>query len=156
MTVYTVHLQGEDAETASFVPEGFAWRAFVVPPLWLLWHRLWLAFVLWCVACAIIIAPPLHLPFLAKELLFLLIALLCGLEGQQWRRQKLLRQGKRIADIVSGDTRDDAEFHFFHHWAERRPSMPNEPRYPAQGVLAPLVPTDQTPFGLFPEPEKPL
>jgi hypothetical protein len=156
MTVYTVHLQGEDAETASFVPEGFAWRAFVLPPLWLLWHRLWLAFVLWCGACAILIAAPLQLPSLLKELLFLLIALLCGLEGQQWRRQKLLRQGKRIADIVSGDTRDDAEIHFFHRWAERTPSMLNQPLYSARAVPMAASQAAETPFGLFPEPENPL
>jgi hypothetical protein len=154
MTVYTVHLQGEDAETASFVPESFAWRAFVFPPLWLLWHRLWLAFALWCVVCAILVAAPLHLPFLAKELSFLLIAFLCGLEGQQWRRQKLLRQGKRIAAIVSGDTRDDAEIHFFHRWAEHVPSTAAEPAH--RVASQPIFSATETPFGLFPEPEKPL
>jgi len=156
MTVYTVHLQGEDAETASFVPEGFAWRAFVLPPLWLLWHRLWLAFVFWCVAAVILLAAPLHLSFLAKELLFLLMALLCGLEGQEWRRQKLVRQGKRMADIVSGDTHGDAEIHFFYRWAERGSSGLNEPPHPAHAGFLSAVPATETPFGLFPEPETPL
>jgi hypothetical protein len=151
MTVYTVHLQGEDAQEASFVPEGFSWGAFVFTPFWLLWHRLWLAALLWCAAMAIIFAAPLGLSLFAKELAVFLIALLCGLEGNQWRRQKLLGVGKPLADIVSADTRDDAEIHFFHRLQERTASLPTVP--PPLPLRAAQVPAAETAFGLFPEPE---
>ena len=31
---------------ATFVRDGFSLLAFLVPPLWLLWHRLWIEAVL--------------------------------------------------------------------------------------------------------------
>jgi hypothetical protein len=85
-------------------------------------------------------------------LFLVLIALLCGLEGQQWRRQKLTREGKHLADIVSGDSSDDAEIHFFHRWTEG-----NVPAPVAALATTPVPihnPSTQTAFGLFPEPEK--
>jgi hypothetical protein len=156
MTVYTVHLQGDDAQAASFVPEGFAWRAFLVPPLWLLWHRLWLAFGLWCLAAAILTAAPLHISSLTKEMFFLLIAFLCGLEGQQWRRQKLIREGKPLTDVVSGDTADDAEIHFYHRWADQEPPAVAVMTAPTQTPVDLHDVAAEPAFGLFPEPEKRL
>jgi hypothetical protein len=150
MTTYTVHLQGEDVQAASFVPEGFAWKAFLVPPLWLLWYRLWLAFCLWCFAFTLLLLVP-STP-LVKELFLILIALLCGLEGQQWRRQKLMRQGKDLTDIVSGDSLEDAEIQFFHRHAERVPSAPVVT--PVSQPAAAISDSASEPaFGLFPEPE---
>ena len=32
----------EAAERAVLIRDGFAFLAFLVPPLWLLWHRLWI------------------------------------------------------------------------------------------------------------------
>ena len=37
---------------AVFVRDGFSWLAFLLPPLWLLWHRLWLEAALVVVAVA--------------------------------------------------------------------------------------------------------
>jgi hypothetical protein len=151
MTVYTVHLQGEDAQHASFVPEGFARDAFFFAPLWALGHRLWFAFLLWCAAMVIIFAAPLGLSFAAKEICAILIAFLYGLEGSQWRREKLIGQGKEVIDIVSGDTFEDAETHFFHRWAEGRGALP---------VIPPSLPLPaahaaaEAAFGVFPEPER--
>ncbi len=148
MTIYTVHLQGEDAQGARFVPEGFAWGGFVFAPLWLLGQRLWLAFLLWCAAMALIFAVPLGLSFAAKELCVFLIALLVGFEGHQWLRQKLVRDGKPLADIVNADTREDAELIFFHRWGEGQSPVREAPPRPAPQGFA-----TATPLGLFPEPE---
>jgi Protein of unknown function (DUF2628) len=150
MTVYTVHAQGQDVQDAAFVPEGFSWGAFVFAPLWLVWHRLWLAALLWCAAMGILFALPFGLSFFAKEFAAFLIALLCGLEGRQWVRHKLMRQGKPVTDIVSGDTRDDAEIHFFHRWQDSVASPPIVPPLPLRPAHAAAT---ETPFGLFPEPE---
>jgi hypothetical protein len=52
MPVYTVHApvaDGTDARPATdgfvFVRDGFHFWAFVLGPLWLAWHRLWLALI---------------------------------------------------------------------------------------------------------------
>ncbi len=150
MTVYTVHAQGQDVQDAAFVPEGFSWGAFVFAPLWLLWHRLWLPLLAWCAAMALLFAVPLGLSFFAKEFAAFLIALLCGFEAQQWRRQKLINAGKPLTDIVSGDTQDDAEIHFFHRWQETAPASPTPPPLPPRAAQALAA---ETAFGLFPEPE---
>ena len=31
-----------DAADAAFIRDGFSFLAFLLPPLWLLWHRLWI------------------------------------------------------------------------------------------------------------------
>ena len=33
-------------EQAVFIRDGFSWPGLIVPPLWLLWHRLWLEAIL--------------------------------------------------------------------------------------------------------------
>lgn len=48
MAIYVVMEPGDVAqdeaqERATFVRDGFSFIAFVMPVLWLLWHRLWLA-----------------------------------------------------------------------------------------------------------------
>ena len=48
MAVYTVHepppkrTRPRDPERFVFVRDGFSFWAFLLAPLWLLWHRLWL------------------------------------------------------------------------------------------------------------------
>ena len=49
MSVYTVHeppLRAADAlpdaERFAFVRDGFSFWAFLLAPLWMLWHRMWL------------------------------------------------------------------------------------------------------------------
>ncbi len=151
MTVYTVHMQGQDAPAADFVPDGFSWGAFVFAPLWLLWHLLWLPFLLWCAAMAILFGAPLGLSLLTKEFAVFLVALLCGLEGNEWRRQKLLRAGRPLTDVVSAGSLGDAEIHFFHRWRENAASSaPVPPPLPPRTTH---VSATEPAFGLFPEPE---
>ncbi len=64
MSVYTVHeppLRGADAsaepERFVFVRDGFHWWAFLLAPLWMLWHRLWLVFVIYLVVVAALTRP---------------------------------------------------------------------------------------------------
>ncbi|MPZ58867.1 MAG: DUF2628 domain-containing protein [Rhizobiales bacterium] len=56
MSVYTVHEPPPRADEAAadperfvFVRDGFHFWAFVLGPLWMLWHRLWLVFFLYVV-----------------------------------------------------------------------------------------------------------
>src|SRR4051812_28041644 len=61
MAVFTVHLPRRlddpaAVERVKFVREGFSWAAFFFGPLWLLFHRLWLTFLLWVVAAVALAA----------------------------------------------------------------------------------------------------
>ena len=52
MSIYTVHMketsdQPSAFERAVFVRDGFGWWALFLGPLWLLWNRAWLGFVIW-------------------------------------------------------------------------------------------------------------
>ena len=39
----------ESAEQLVFVKDGYTWLAALVPPLWLLWKRMWLEFAIYAV-----------------------------------------------------------------------------------------------------------
>ncbi len=120
MQVHTVHLgRGAARPTgggeAVFVPEAFSRAAFLLGPFWLAWTRAWAALALWLVAMGAIVAATLWfgLPpaFIAGA--WLVVATLTGLEGNELRRAALARRGFRPADVVCGQTLDDAERAFF-------------------------------------------
>src|SRR5581483_12461296 len=50
---------GDAGERTEFVREKFSWMALLFAPFWLLYNRLWLAFVLFC-AAEILIASALY------------------------------------------------------------------------------------------------
>ncbi len=41
MRIYTVHYRPDGGGDIVLVKEGFCWPAFLVGPLWALWHGLW-------------------------------------------------------------------------------------------------------------------
>src|SRR5262249_62058490 len=41
-----------DPDRFVFVRDGFSWWAFLLTPLWMLWHRLWLALIVYLVFVA--------------------------------------------------------------------------------------------------------
>lgn len=99
----------DKADTA-FVRDGFSWLGFLVPPLWLLWHRLWMEAVLAFVVMAVLsmLAERLGLGF-AGSLLSLLVSLYVGLEGAALRIAALRRRGWHEWGVVEADKLDDAD-----------------------------------------------
>ncbi|RWM89895.1 MAG: DUF2628 domain-containing protein [Mesorhizobium sp.] len=113
MAVYVVMEppgRGEKPDTTAFVRDGFSWLGFLVPPLWLLWHRLWIEAALAFVAMALLsmLAEGLSLG-LAGPLLSLLVSLYVGLEGQALRIAALRRRGWHEWGVVEADRLDDAD-----------------------------------------------
>ncbi len=113
MAVYVVMEppgRGEKPDTTAFVRDGFSWLGFLVPPLWLLWHRLWIEAALAFVAMALLsmLAEGLSLG-LAGPLLSLLVSLFVGLEGQALRIAALRRRGWHEWGVVEADRLDDAD-----------------------------------------------
>jgi hypothetical protein len=113
MAVYVVMEppgRGHHAAEASFVRDGFSWLGFIVPPLWLVWHRLWIVAGLAFVAIALfaVLGAAFHLTLLGAALIFL-VMLYTGLEGQALRIAAMAGRGWRQWGVVIADSLDDAD-----------------------------------------------
>ena len=166
MSIYTVHQPPPEAGAAAaepyrfvFIRDGFSWWAFLLTPLWMLRHRLWLALAIYLVVAAAVDAGlrALGASLLTLIVASLLISLLAGLEAGTLRRFKLARRHWRNIGVVTGDDLEDAERRFFDAWISQAPAR--RPAAPANaspaGSAAPPAPSAAAPsgvIGLFPEP----
>ncbi|HEY7243175.1 MAG TPA: DUF2628 domain-containing protein [Xanthobacteraceae bacterium] len=164
MSVYTVHLPPSTArrsvsgpERFVFVRDGFSFWAFLLAPLWMLWHRLWLVFVGYCVL-AVALQAALHAmgaSFGIRVAAGALLAFLVGLEAATLRRVTLARRGWTNAGIVVGDDLESAEQRFFDRWIQQNPQgsthSGSAPVLPA-GRTLPVTTPGSGIVGLFPHP----
>ena len=120
MAIYVVQAGGADSaalERARFVPDGFSWPAFALATLWLLYHRLWLALVIWTVAESAFFWFVLPHVAVATALLVGVIAhLYLGFEANRLRVVKGQRNAA-ITDVIAAERRDEAEAEFFRRCA---------------------------------------
>jgi hypothetical protein len=166
MSIYTVHeppLRAADdlaePDRFAFVRDGFHVWAFLLTPLWMLWHRLWLVllcYVLFSAALDIVLAV-VGASAAVVALVDVLVMLLIGLEAGTLRRLTLRRRGWRDIGIVSGEDREDAERRFFDSWARSSPPQPGTPAAPTPPAVAPRPAQSVSlgatgVIGLFPEP----
>lgn len=99
---------------AVFVRDGFSVPAFLVPPLWLLWHRLWIeAALALAVAMGLAAIGEMAGLGLTGSLLSLLVSIYVGLEGAALRLAALRRRGWHEWGAVEADSFDDAETRYF-------------------------------------------
>ena len=166
MAVYTVHQAPARADAASaaerfvFVRDGFSWWAFLLAPLWMLRHRMWLVLLGYVVISGAIEAAPVKFGAsgAALALVGLLISLLVGLEASTLRRFALRRRGWSNVGIISGQNLEDAERRFFDTWLRESRSRNSPagatPSGPTVGASPGVPRAPQTPHvvGLFPEP----
>jgi len=154
-----------DPERFVFVRDGFYFWAFVLAPLWLLLHRLWLVFVLYIVVNGIL-GVGLYLAAASPGVKFIvefLFALLVGLEAATLWRWTLQRRKWKMLGSVIGEDRELAERRFFAAWKAREPessaSSPQALPPPAAPQYTPPVrrgpPSGSDVIGLFPEPGGP-
>jgi hypothetical protein len=172
MPVYTVHApvnSGADLSATdkfAFVRDGFHFWAAVFSPVWLAWHRLWLALVGWIAVTAAVDIGLMALgagrgATLAAEML---IAILMGFEAASLRRWTLSRRNWRQLDIVVADDEESAERRFFDRWTARQRGFTNDQWAIDRGAPPPTRNIPGQPFskpppmpqggiiGLFPEP----
>src|SRR5438552_7399092 len=157
MAIYTVYeppLHGADlrhADRIVFVRDGFFWSAFLLAPLWMLRHRLWLALMLYGAVAVAIVAGAQFLGLSAgvTAAIAFLVSLLIGFEASTLRRWALARRQWRNIGVVVGDDLELAERRFFDAWMRQelplRSTQPNPGpslRSPAKGDV----------IGLFPQP----
>src|SRR5690348_4933496 len=163
MSIYTVHQPPLESGAVAaepyrfvFVRDGFSWWAFLLTPLWMLRHRLWLALAVYFLVSVALDAGlrTLGASVLTLVLTSLLISLLAGLEAGTLRRFKLARRHWRNIGVVTGDDVEDAERRFFDAWVRqapaRRPAAPANAPPPAGSAAPPAAPSGV--IGLFPEP----
>jgi uncharacterized protein DUF2628 len=171
MPVYTVHApvaNGTDlagGDRFAFVRDGFHVWAALLAPVWLAWHRLWLALIGWII---VVVAVALGMRALGagSTAIFwvnVLIALLTGFEAASLRRWTLSRRNWRELDIVVADNEESAERRFFDRWtAKQRTSGNDHPTVdrggppPTRDIAGQAFSRPPAPhsdiIGLFPEP----
>jgi hypothetical protein len=131
MASYVVMEQPGRAGVAdvAFVRDGFSWIAFIVPPLWLLWHRLWFEALLAFLAFGVLsLGGEMSGWGLAGSLLTFFVSLYVGLEGQGMRIAALRRRGWRQWGAVEAAGLADAETRYAAEAADEAPSAPQAPR----------------------------
>jgi hypothetical protein len=164
MPVYTVHeprkLTGNpvrDAERFQFVRDGFHFWAFLLGPVWMLFRRMWLVFLLYMI---VTVAVQFGLTMLGMSaavnfVVGFLIALLVGFEAGTLRRFTL-RRWRNVGSVV-GVNRDEAERRFFDAWVAReeygQPLVDNPDGIPPGANVVRTQSSDDV-IGLFPEPER--
>ena len=160
MTTYSVHLPAEAVpgspeglERAVLVKDGFHWTALVFPLLWLLFNRLWWAFLAFVVItmAVVFLGRAAGLSETAIATLDLLIGLFVAISASDLKAWGLGRRGYAIADVVTGSSTDDAERRFFDRWLSRTAAAPGARpagQTPGQGYAS--RPQPQV-LGLFPD-----
>ena len=176
MPVYTVHAPVVTnagiaaADRFAFVRDGFHVWAVLLTPVWLAWHRLWLALIGWIVVIVAIDAGMTVLGAGAGAIFWAnaLVALLMGFEAASLRRWTLSRRHWRQLDIVVADDELSAERRFFDRWTAKQRALSNDQPavdrgappptrdIPGQAFSRPPPPMPQSSIiGLFPEPGAP-
>jgi len=165
MTVYTVHepppRKGRpdvDPDRFVFVRDGFYLWAFVFGPLWMLWRRLWLVFVLFVIVMVALQfgLSALGVSHAVKLIVTLLVHLLIGFEAATlWRWTLSRRRWVNLGTVVAPDV-ESAERRFFDLWVADHTSTAPAPAttsdMPPPSLRAPAA-TAPGIIGLFPEPQ---
>jgi hypothetical protein len=162
MSVYTVHeppLRATetlaDPQRFVFVREGFYFWAFLLPPLWMLRHRLWLVLLIFIVV-ALGLSGFMHaagIGAIGGPVGAFCLSILIGAEASTLRRFTLSRRGWKNVGVVSGEDLEAAERRFFDSWLK----SPRAPNTLASAVAPPSAPASPVAHssgivGLFPEP----
>ena len=169
MSIYTVHeppLKADastpDPDRFAFVRDGFSFWAFLLAPLWMLRHRLWLVFVGYVIV-AVALQAGLRLIGASSGVIItvsFLLALLVGFEAATLRRFTLSRRRWSNVGVVVGDDLESAERRFFDAWVNK-PLLDNssanaESRASSRVPGVPMARRMSSDvIGLFPQPGAP-
>jgi hypothetical protein len=115
MASFVVMEVPEGRDDVVYVRDGFHFLAFLVPPLWLLWHRLWIEALVAFAAMALLGALGSVYGFgEAAPLLSLLVSIYVGLEAPALHAAALRRRGWSEWGVVDAANRDEAELKHVH------------------------------------------
>lgn len=162
MRAYTVHAPAQEPlapERFAFVKDGISWPALLVPILWILWHRLWLALMGYVIFLLVVMWIGRLVNEGAATIVATLGLILFALEANNIRRLSLRRRGWRDMGGSFGQNLDEAEIRFFEKWTKAGKEVGSADRRTAIARAAYPQPethdrSDEPIFGLFPEPER--
>ena len=164
MPVYTVHEPPRRDDDAlghamrfRFVRDGFHFWAFLLSPLWMLRHRLWIELIAYLLLLggAMFVLRRFGIEESAGFWVWLFLAGLVGMEASSLLRWKLARRRFEQVGIVVGDDREEAERRFFDSW-EDEPARPAAVAPPPPSPFGPPTTTSAPAsdvIGLFPQPQ---
>ena len=116
MAAYVVMERAEGGrESAVLVRDGFSLVGFLLPLVWLLWHRLWIEAAL-AIGAAFLLAAAEGsgaIFAVAAPLLSILLSIYVGLEGSALRIAALRRRGFVESAVVEAESVGDAEIRYF-------------------------------------------
>jgi hypothetical protein len=140
-------------ESFKFVRDGFSWAAFILGPVWMLFQRLVLVTILWLVIVFALgaVIRLLGVPVGTASLVFLLVAVLIGLEASTLQSWTLKRRGWREIGIVVADELEAAERRFFDELGDQDPVGFGTP-LPGRMPMLDRAHGATDVIGLFPEP----
>ena len=97
----------------AFVRDGFSFWAFLFPPLWLLWHRLWIE----ALATVVVLLAATALEQFggmasAASIVSLLVSIFVGIEGNGLRIAAFERRGWVADAVVEANNVDEAELRY--------------------------------------------
>jgi hypothetical protein len=160
MAIYTVHEPPlkryettADPERFKFVRDGFSFWAFLLAPLWMLRHRMWLALLGYIILVAALefALNRVGASGAARVGIALLVSILIGVEAATLRRFTLRRRKWTTVGLVAGDDLEAAERRFFEGWIRRDVTARSSP----SAIIAPprAASASSEVIGLFPHPE---
>ncbi|MGC2409472.1 MAG: DUF2628 domain-containing protein [Methyloceanibacter sp.] len=172
MTLYSVYEPPAEApdlvdraEALTFVKEGFAWPALLVPGLWLLYQRMWLELIVFILIFALL-AWAFGSSDEGQALLgwiSLALVVLFAFEANDLRGAALVRSGYRLTGVAIGNYLDAAELAFLRTWlpqqqkeageGEREQEWLRGAKAPARQMSAAMRGSEgEEVIGLFPRP----
>ncbi len=110
MRIYTLHEPNDPALEVVPIKEGFSWPAFIISPLWALWHRLWF-WAICFVAANIVLGLALVWAGgneFVQSTASLALALIIGWIANDLRRRKLTKQGFKERAVLVANNKDTA------------------------------------------------
>ena len=105
--------RNDAASGAVLVRDAFSFLAFLLPPLWLLWHRLWIeAALVFALGVGVAALGEIAGLGFASAALPLLVPIYVGLEGAGLRVNALRRRGWREWGVVEASDKAEAEIRY--------------------------------------------
>ena len=167
MAVYSVYEPpseapdiAERADRLAFVKDGFSWSALIVPIPWLIYYRMWIELIV-LVAIYVALLAAFGTDTAGQTLVAwasLAISIVFGFEANDLRAASLERRGYRLAGVVSGRDRTEAELSFFRVWlpqqakAARGSERGHAPRRDVDAAPPIARGEGEGVIGLFPQP----
>ena len=101
--LYTVHRKGTHG--LNFVDDGFSLFALILPPIWAIWHGLWITFA---AIIGLLVVAAIYSPLAASPVLYG-IGLILAMDGGPIRRAELRLRGWREVSVVEARSEEGAE-----------------------------------------------